>query len=110
MDFPTPPFPDAIPITRVSESGCAKGINFSRPPRTIFLTLFLCSSVITPNVKSTEVTPSTLVIAVVTSLRNRSCIGQAEIVSKIVSDTDPLFSCKSSTIPNSVIGLRSSGS
>ena len=109
-DFPTPPFPEAIPMTRVSESGCANGINFSRPPRTIFLTLFRWSSVMTPKVKSTDVTPFTAVIADVTSVRKRSCIGHAEIVSNSVRVTAPLFSCKSSTIPKSVIGWRSSGS
>ena len=85
-------------------------MNFSRPPRTIFLTLFRCSSVMTPKVRSTDVTPLTEVIAVVTSFRNRSCIGHAEIVSKTVTLTAPLLSSRSSTIPKSVIGWRSSGS
>ena len=85
-------------------------MNFSRPPRTIFFTLFRCSSVITPKVKSTDVTPETELIALVISVRSRSCIGQAEIVNKIFTETAPFFSARSSTIPRSVIGWRSSGS
>ena len=64
----------------------------------------------TPKVRSTDVTPLTEVIAVVTSFLNRSCMGQAEIVSRIVTLTAPSFSSRSSTIPKSVIGWRSSGS
>ena len=102
-DFPTPPFPDAIPITRVNESGWANGINFSRPLRIIFFTLSRCSCDITPNVNSTDVTPSMAETAPVISVRKRSCIGQPDIVKRIERETLPLSSLTPSTIPSSVI-------
>ena len=80
-DLPTPPLPDATPMTRVSESGCANGMNFSRPFRNNDFTLSRCLSDMTPKVKSTAEIPSIELTAEVTSLRRRSFIGQPEIVS-----------------------------
>ena len=91
-------------MTRVNESGCAKGMNFSRPPRTTFFTKLRCSSFITPKTRSTSLTPSTFVTAVVMSVRKRSCMGHAAIVNKTFKVIEPFSSDKSSIIPSSVMG------
>ena len=109
-DLPTPPFPDAIPMTRVSESGCANGINASRPPRINFFTSLRCVSFITPKSIFTSVIPSMLETAFTTSLRKRSFIGQPAIVKRILIEAIPESTLTDSTIPNSVIGRCSSGS
>ncbi|CAB4573506.1 unannotated protein [freshwater metagenome] len=109
-DFPTPPLPEAMPITRVNESGLANGISFSRPPRTIRFTSLRCSSVITPKSRSTLSIPSTVRAAAVTSCCNLSRIGQPAMVSRILIDKRAPSIWSESTIPSSVIGLRNSGS
>ena len=91
-------------MTRVNESGCANGMNFSRPPRTTFFTKLRCSSFITPKTRSTLFTPSTLVTAFEISVRRRSCIGHAAIVRRTLSEIEPLASERSSIIPSSVMG------
>ncbi len=108
-DFPTPPFPDAIPITRVSESGWANGMNFSLPPLIMRFTLSRCSWFITPN----SITNSPVIKffnAVSTSERILSFSGQPEIVNKIFKVIFLLSISIDSTMPRSVIGRRSSGS
>ena len=51
-DLPTPPLPDAIAKTLVSESGRAKGISFCAwPPRSFSCRPARCSALITPSVE-----------------------------------------------------------
>ena len=88
-------------MTRVNESGCANGINFSRPPRTKSLTLLRPSSVITPKLMRTSLTPSTAPTAAVISVVRRSFMGHPEIVRRIVKSTTPPDSATLSTIPSS---------
>ena len=109
-DFPTPPLPDATPMTRVSDSGCANGMNFSRPPRNNFFTLLRCSSFMTPKSTSTLEIPETLLTAPVISPRNLSCIGHPEIVKRILSFATPCVISTDSTMPSSGSGRWSSGS
>ena len=109
-DFPTPPLPDAIPNTRVNESGWANGINFSRPPLIIFFTLFRCSSLITPNSISTFLISAKSIKEFVISDCNLSFIGQPTMVSNIFNFAMPSLTVMVSTIPSSVIGLCNSGS
>jgi hypothetical protein len=109
-DLPTPPLPDAIPITRVRFSGWANGMNFSRPLRRIFLTLSRWPSDITPKLKTTSLTSSISFSAEVTSDVIRSCIGQPEIVRRTFIVTRPDSKSTFSTIPNSVMGRCNSGS
>ena len=103
-DLPTPPLPDAIPITLVKESGCANGINASRPPLINFFTSLRWASFITPNSISTLVTPSTSLTTEITSERSFSFIGQPAMVKSIVMRAIPDSHVTDSTIPNSVIG------
>ena len=58
-DLPTPPLPDATAYTRVSEPARANGISRSAmPPRSCWLAARArCSSLITPRVTVTPVTP-----------------------------------------------------
>ena len=109
-DLPTPPFPEAIPNTLVKESGCANGMNFSRPPLIIFFTLFLCSSLITPKLISTDLISEISLSALVISDFKRSFIGQPTMVSKIAMLAVPLANLTASTIPSSGSGLCNSGS
>ena len=110
-DLPTPPLPDATAYTRVREPGFAKGISRSAlPPRSCVRSAARCSSLITPSVTSTAVTPGTLASAAVVSLVSVSFMGQPETVSKIVTATRPVSSTVTlSTMPSSVTGLRISG-
>ena len=59
-DLPTPPLPDATAYTRVSEPARAKGTSRSAtPPRSLVFSSPRCSSLMTPSVTVTPVTPST---------------------------------------------------
>ena len=85
-------------------------MNFSRPPRMIFFTLFLCSSLITPKLISTDLISEISVKAFEISLFNRSFIGQPTMVNKIPILAFPSVKLTDSTIPSSGSGLCSSGS
>ena len=59
-DLPTPPLPLAMAYTLVSEPGWAKGISrWARPSLRISLRPARCSALITPRVRSTDMTPGT---------------------------------------------------
>src|ERR1700712_1204578 len=111
VDLPTPPFPEAMAYTRVRDSARANGMSLVAPPLRLSRSVPRCSSVITPRVSRTSVTPGTARTAVVTSSVSLSRSGQAAMVSSTVSSTMP-FSLTSteSTMPRSVMGRRSSGS
>src|SRR5690242_19809324 len=111
-DLPTPPLPEAIAKTLVSDPGWAKGISRETwPPRSFSWSPERCSSVMTPRSTWTSVTPGTPCTAAVTSRVRRSRIGQPETVSRIRTATEP-SGCRStaSTMPSSVMGRRISGS
>lgn len=111
-DLPTPPLPEAIAYTRVSESGLANGISRSAcPPRSCWRRAARCSSLITPRRTSTLVTPSTDAHAWRVSRSRVDFNGHPETVSRIVTATAPASSTdRSPTMPSSVIGLWISGS
>ena len=84
-DLPTPPLPEAIAKTLVSEPGWAKGISRAAwPPRSVACSAERCSSFITPKSTWTSVTPGTVRTAAVTSLVRVSRIGQPETVSRML--------------------------
>src|SRR6478672_8171411 len=111
-DLPTPPLPLAIAYTLVSEPAWANGISRSaRPLLRISLRPARCSALITPRLRSTEVTPSTPVTAAVTSRLIVSLRGHPATVSSTWTATDPSSATSTeSTIPSSVIGRLISGS
>ena len=109
-DFPTPPLPDATPMTRVSESACANEIKLSRPLRRSFLILDLCSSSMTPKVIFTVSIPSMAPTALSISLVNLSRMGQPEIVNRISSSAVAALTATDFTIPSSGSARCSSGS
>src|SRR6478672_11382004 len=111
-DLPTPPLPLAIAYTLVSEPAWANGISRSaRPLLRISLRPARCSAVITPRLRSTEVTPSTPVTAAVTSRLIVSLRGHPATVRSTWTATDPSSATSTeSTIPSSVIGRLISGS
>ena len=111
-DLPTPPLPEAIPITLVSEPGAANGMNRSAaPPRKRDFTLPRCSSFITVNVRLTLEIPARGATAAVTSAVSRSFMGHPAIVRRIPMVATPASSTTTlSTMSNSVRGRRSSGS
>ena len=111
-DLPTPPLPEATAYTRVSEPARANGTSRSAtPPRSMVFSSPRCSSLITPRVTVTPVTPSTAARAAVVSLVRVSLSGQAATVSRMVTATWPPSSAATlSTMPSSVTGLRISGS
>jgi hypothetical protein len=111
-DLPTPPLPDAIANTLVSESARENGISFSAtPPRSCVCRAARCSVDITPSSTSTPVTPSSALTAAIVSRRSVSFIGQPDTVSRIFTATTPsVFTTTDSTMPSSVIGFLISGS
>ena len=111
-DLPTPPLPEAIAKTLVSEPGWANGISrWALPSLSSSLSPPRCSALMTPRVRSTSVTPGTARTAALTSLVIVSFIGQPATVSSTVSRTTPGPSTSTdSTIPRSVIGRLISGS
>ena len=87
-DLPTPPLPDATAYTRVSDPALAKGTSRSAtPPRSFVFSSVRCSSLITPSVTVTPVTPSTFSRAAVVSRVRVSLSGQAATVSRMVTAT-----------------------
>ena len=79
-DLPTPPLPEAIAYTRVSEPGWAKGISRSSCPRSVDRSCARCSSLMTSRSTTTEVTAGTALTAVVTRSVMASRIGQPDTV------------------------------
>ena len=89
-DLPTPPLPEAIAKTLVSEPGWANGISrCALPPLSSSLSPARCSAVITPSVRSTSVTPATARTAALTSRVMVSFSGQPATVSSTVTRTTP---------------------
>ena len=87
-DLPTPPLPDATAYTRVREPARANGTSRSAtPPRSIVFSSARCSSLMTPSVTVTPVTPSTAASAFVVSLVRVSLSGHAATVSRMVTAT-----------------------
>ena len=111
-DLPTPPLPLATAMTRVSEPGWAKGISLAGlPPRSVSCRPERCSSVITPRLRSTPVTPATCPTAAVTSRVILSLSGQPATVSSTRTATTPSApTLTASTMPISVMGRLISGS
>jgi hypothetical protein len=111
-DLPTPPLPEAIANTLVSEPGWAKVMSrWVFPSLRSSLRPARCSALITPSVRSTSVTPGTARTAALTSRVIVSFIGHPATVSSTVSRTAPGPSTSTdSTIPMSVIGRLISGS
>jgi len=110
--FPTPPLPDAIDSTWVRLPGWANGITGSgRPPRSVWVNADRCSAFIAPMVRLIPVMPSTEPSALRTSDSMVLRSGQLATVNSTVRCTVPVSSTSSwSTMPNSVIGRRISGS
>ena len=80
-DLPTPPLPDAIANTLVSEPGCANGMTGSRSvPRSSVRSAARCSADMTPNTTATSSIPSTLAAAALTSRVSVSFSGQPGVV------------------------------
>ena len=111
-DLPTPPLPEAIANTLVSEPGWANWISrCALPSLRTSLSPARCSGVITPSVSSTSVTPGTARTAALTSRLIVSLSGQPATVRSTVTRTTPGPSMSTdSTIPSSVIGRLISGS
>src|SRR5665811_27774 len=111
VDLPTPPLPDAIAYTLVSEPACAKGLSRSvRPPRRTSCKPLRCSSVMTPISTVTTAAGATVATAAVMSRVSLSLSGQPETVSRsrTLIAVSPMVTA--STMPNSVIGRWISGS
>jgi hypothetical protein len=111
-DLPTPPLPEAIAKTLVSDPGWAKVMSrWALPPLSTSLRPARCSADMTPSVRSTSVTPSTPRTAAFTSRLMVSLSGQPATVRSTVRRTAPASSTSTeSTIPRSVIGRLISGS
>ena len=111
-DLPTPPLPEAIANTLVSEPGCENGISrCALPSLRTSLRPARCSADMTPRVRSTSVTPATARSAPLTSRVIVSLSGQPATVRSTVSRTSPDSSTSTdSTMPRSVIGRLISGS
>src|SRR3954462_6065399 len=111
-DLPTPPLPEAIAKTLVSEPGRPNGISrCACPPRSRSWSPDRWSPLITPSSRLTPVTPGTFSSAAVTSRVMVSFNGQPATVSRTFTETAPDASTSTdSTIPSSVIGRRISGS
>ena len=111
-DLPTPPLPDAIAYTFVSEPGCENGMTGSpSPPRSCFLSRTRCSGLMTPISTDTDATPSTADAAAVTSSTIFALSGQPAVVRSIATVTSPAPATSTSrTMPSSVMGRRISGS
>src|SRR5919107_4266899 len=111
-DLPTPPLPEAIAKTLVSESGRLKGMSrLTWPPRREACRAERWASSMTPKATDTPVTPGTARTAAVTSLVSRSRIGQPTTVRSTRTSTwPPSEMLMASTMPSSVMGLWISGS
>ena len=110
-DLPTPPLPDAIAYTLVSEPGCANGITGSASvPRSSVRNAERCSADMTPNTTETSSTPSTVAAAALTSRVRVSFSGQPGVVRSIPTVAREPTTSTERTMPSSVIGRLISGS
>ena len=98
MDFPTPPFPLATPITFLTVA-IASSASSERPSITFAVTF-----------KSKFSMPSMSSIAFLTSASISSLNGQAGVVSSKVNLRSPEFNSKSLIIPIDTISFFKSGS
>ncbi len=81
LDLPTPPLPEAIAYTLVSDPGWANGMTGSfASPRKCLRSSARCSSLNTSRVTLTAPVPGTSLTALVTMLVISDFIGQPEIV------------------------------
>ena len=98
MDFPTPPFPLATPITFLTVA-IASSASSERPSITFAVTFISKFSI-----------PSMSSIAFLTSASISSLNGQAGVVNSKVNLRSPEFSSKSLIIPIETISFFKSGS
>src|SRR6266508_2668946 len=110
VDLPTPPLPLQTASTRVDASSERPFDRSCIPPRSLVVSAWRSSAVITSNPSATRSTPGTSRMTFVTCSWKESRSGQPATVSAIVTRTSPPSISTSRTMSSSVTGLRSSGS